>query len=500
MRWLHRFGGAARAWLLLLALSCAGCAGLPPRPPLAAQDQECSRWLESLDAAVEFAGVRDAEAERIEGFPGLRVNRLHAALAARAAAAPAAFDAWLDALRRLDLDARRIELANLPQGSGGDRASALARLEACSAQLAAALRHDAASQAALLARAQVPDRYSVAARAAGLYPLARLPFFAGVQRWEREHAAAMRQAMQEPRPARRLVPALTDAPAPAHAAMPVDALGLPRPDAQAAERLLAAHAPVFDIEHAGPFDDVGTPAWQADGRIGVDAAAPVVYQRLTHTLVQGRPLRQLVYTLWFPERPRRGTFDLLGGTLDGVIVRLTLGADGRPLMVDTIHACGCYHLFFPASGVSLKPGAPTGEEWAFVPAPLPTLAPGQRIVVRIESTTHYVLGVTAAVPTATGMLRYARRPESDLQRLPLPNGGTRSLYGPDGLVAGSERAERFFFWPMGIASAGAMRQWGHHATAFVGRRHFDDADLLERRFSFPQRNDEGPAMPALFTD
>jgi hypothetical protein len=37
---------------------------------------------------------------------------------------------------------------------------------------------------------------------------------------------------------------------------------------------------------------------------------------------------------------------------------------------------------------------------------------------------------------------------------------------------------------MGIASAGAMRQWGRHATAFVGRRHFDDADLFEKRFVF----------------
>ena len=59
------------------------------------------------------------------------------------------------------------------------------------------------------------------------------------------------------------------------------------------------------------------------------------------------------------------------------------------------------------------------------------------------------------------------------------------MFGPDGLVAGSERAERWLFWPMGIASAGAMRQWGHHATAFVGRRHFDDADLIERRFVIP---------------
>jgi hypothetical protein len=39
------------------------------------------------------------------------------------------------------------------------------------------------------------------------------------------------------------------------------------------------------------------------------------------------------------------------------------------------------------------------------------------------------------------------------------------------------------FWPMGVPSAGTMRQWGHNATAFLGRRHFDDADLIERRFA-----------------
>jgi len=27
-----------------------------------------------------------------------------------------------------------------------------------------------------------------------------------------------------------------------------------------------------------------------------------------------------------------------------------------------------------------------------------------------------------------------------------------------------------------------MRQWGHHATEFIGRRHFDDAYLMERYF------------------
>jgi hypothetical protein len=27
-----------------------------------------------------------------------------------------------------------------------------------------------------------------------------------------------------------------------------------------------------------------------------------------------------------------------------------------------------------------------------------------------------------------------------------------------------------------------MRERGRHATAFIGRRHFDDADLLDRLF------------------
>lgn len=487
----RRAKGAA-AWAALAALVLAGCASLPFGGPsvvahaVAPQDAACVRTLDALDAAVERAGVRDAENERIAGFPTLRVDRLGAALLPSAALNEAAFDAWLQRARALDHEGRRIERDNLPATAAATPSAE--QVGTCSQRLTSALRADVASRGTLLARAHVPDRYSSLGRAAGLYALTRVPFFAGVERWQAEQEAAMRDAAARPRPATRLVPAVQDAgssrPA-SHVPPARDALGLIPLDEAAAERLLAAHAPVFEVEARGPFDAVGMPAWQADGSLRVDGTRPVVYQRITHTLVQSRALLQLVYTLWFPERPKRGTFDLLGGTLDGVIVRLTLGLDGRVLMLDTIHACGCYHLFFPARGLAPRPGAPTDEEWAFVPASLPDVAPGQRLVVRIESATHYVLGLQATAAPDAGALRYARRPESDLQRLPRPGGGTRSLYGPDGLVAGSERSERFLYWPMGIASAGAMRQWGHHATAFVGRRHFDDADLLDRRFAFP---------------
>ena len=473
-----------RAALLASLLVLAGCASLEPPVLRAANeaDAACLRWFEALDERVDRAGVRDAEDERIAGFPTLRVNRLAAALAPRAAASDAAFATWLEHLRQLDMAAREVEIRNLPTGGTG---TAPEHLTPCSQQLSEAVRNDASARQALLDRARVPDRYSSASRAAGLYALTRLPFFAGVRAWQREQEAAMRDAAAQPRPARRLAPAGAFTASARAITQPFasDAVGLPRIDADAAEVLLAAHAPLFDIEAQAAYDAIGAPAWLPGERIGVDTTRPVVYQRLTHTLVRGQALTQLVYTLWFPERPRKGAFDLFGGALDGVIVRITLAPDGRPLLLDTIHACGCYHLFFPARGVTLRPDAPTQEEWAFVPASLPEWAPGSRFVIRIATATHYLLGVTSTAQAQPGAATYVRRPENDLRLLPRPEGGTRSLYGPDGLVAGSERGERFLFWPMGIASAGATRQWGHHATAFVGRRHFDDADLIEARFT-----------------
>jgi len=137
-------------------------------------------------------------------------------------------------------------------------------------------------------------------------------------------------------------------------------------------------------------------------------------------------------------------------------------------------------MFFPTAHLRLLPAPKPRDEWAYVPLELPVLAAAQRVVVRIASHTHYVVDVRPDTgDTGTG---YQFADDDELRALPVSAGGTRSAFGPDGLVPGSERGERFLFWPMGIDSSGAMRQWGHHATAFIGRRHFDDPDLMERRF------------------
>ncbi len=484
-----------RLGALLAVLAGAACTTVPDAP-LPAADAACRAWAGQLDAAIAQAGVADAEAERLPGVSGLRVDRVGEALRERAGGDDAAFRAWLQRAAALDEAARAAEIANLPAAAfplragalvATDRDSARAHTAACRlATLQQLATAPMATREALLQRARVPDRYSLGLRTLGLYPLVRWPFFSGVQGWQAGHEAAMARWAAQPPPLARhaLAIAADSAAAPPWPPQP-DALGLPQPDAAHAQQLLAWHAPVFEIEQRGPYDRFGTPGWGAEGQPRVDTAQPVVWHRLAHTRLGETWHLQLVYTLWFPERPPSSALDLLAGALDGVVVRLTLGTDGQPLLVDSIHSCGCYHLFFPSAALRPRAGAPRYQEWLFAPAPLPPLPPTHRLVVRIGSASHHLLGLqtlprAADVATATATA-YTLQPEDALRSMPAAD-GRRSLFAPDGLVQGTERGERFLFWPMGIASAGAMRQWGHHATAFVGRRHFDDANLLDRRF------------------
>jgi hypothetical protein len=456
----------------------AGCATVDPyaSDPIAAHLRRaddvgyCARLFADLDRQVDRANVRDAEARRVDGFPYLRVDRFNAALGPRAVG-DAQSNAWLKRLAELDDAGRATELANA--GLPGDD---LAR---CRVLLT---REDAGSTAELRARAQVPDDYSTLSRAIGLYPLTRLAFAAGIDRWHQDTLATFSTPPAALPVRGKLVRFELAGPVPAVALpIPTDALGVPMLSIFDRNALLQRHAPVLEIDVAGPFDRPGTIVLDGADRPVVDIAAPVAYVRVAHALIEGTPHLQLVYTFFFTERPPRDRFDTLAGQLDGLVWRVTLGADGTPLVYDSIHPCGCYHLFFPTDRVAPRPAEPGLDEGMFAPQALALPGADQAVVLRIESGTHYLQRVSFA-PRGTAEVRYRMDDERHLTVLPRPAGGTRSAYGSDALMAGSERGERYFFWPMGIESAGQLRQWGHHATAFVGRRHFDDPMLLDSYF------------------
>ena len=75
------------------------------------------------------------------------------------------------------------------------------------------------------------------------------------------------------------------------------------------------------------------------------------------------------------------------GRLDGVVWRVTLAPDGEPLVYDTMHPCGCYHMFFPTPRAAAIKAPVPSEEWALIPAVLPRMGSPDRVRVRIATRT-----------------------------------------------------------------------------------------------------------------
>ncbi len=503
----------ASAALVLLAL--AACAGPRIERDLAAEPAvaACIEGYRLIDGAVEAAGVRDAEASRVASFPYLRASRFLASWRERELS-DAGFEAWVDRLAELDRAGRTIELANLPADERRSLDAAIAErvepgrdaeqiVENCPPILRAQDFCLSEERRQLQAAVAVPDDYSVLQRTVGIYPLTAIPVAMGYERWKDRNLATFERSVAALDWQGRPTVYRAEGERPPLKAAEVAAMlraarenPLKVPDLRGEQlmRLAETFAPDFVVDVASDVDRIGHPVWLAGGVPSVDPGDPVAFVRLDHAWLDGEVVAQLVYQIWFAARPRIGTFDLLGGALDGLVWRVTLGADdGRALVYDTIHPCGCYHFFFPAADVVRK-AQPQDEatdvrETIEVPRVAPTLERDERMTVALASGSHYVAGLAASseIGRAWPERRYRLAidpviPDAALRSLPDPEGGRRSLYGPNGLVAGSERRERWLLWPMGIASPGAMRQWGRHATAFVGRRHFDDPYLIDGAF------------------
>ncbi len=459
----------------LAASLIAGCATLPA----GVAPSECRERFEQLDARIAEAGMRDGGEHRVAGFPYLRVNRFLASFRDEVKDEKR-FAAWVEHLRQLDLKARLAELHNL------NADAEVAALDRCGGELAQRELKTSSARNALRNAAHMPDDYSIVARFIGLYPLATPFLRLGIDGYQKE----IRKNYQKPLAEMLALQRMEYHPRTA-SAVPLrvssDALNIPRLTDVQWQALAQAHAPVFSVETRGGSDYIGAPKW-VQGRIKLNARQPVVYFQPAFTRFGDKVLPQLVYTAWFAERPARGAFDSYSGTLDGIVWRVTLDEHNRPLAYDTIHACGCYHHWFPVQ--PLKQRGDTAKMGDPPLLPQNSLAPLKPVLL-VDGETHFVSRVFSPSPPkpqkGRTRISYALQPYADLLSVDAGDVDaddyrTRSLFGEDGIVNGTERSERFWLWMSGINSPGAMRQWGRHATAFIGRRHFDDARVLEEVF------------------
>ncbi len=469
--------------------------------PVDIAETSCRALYQEIDAAIDKTGIRDHSASLVQGFPYLRTTRLLASFSHELNDESLQWSAWIGHMADLDAQARALELRNLPASVMERRKETLLdELNSCRDLLIRIDLTNPKQRAQLRDRVHVPDDYVTWWQILGLYPLTA-PFVAiGISAWQRRihdiFATPLAllpvrgKLMRWAPPLSTAITNVTEALPPAKSLdtqqiseilrRSLNPLGIPLPENNELDQLFDTFAPIWEVDVVDENDRIGMVRRQNGPT--VDATRPVLYRKVSHTRFDNQVLLQLNYIVWF--RARAGN-DIYAGQLDGINWRVTLGSDGKPLLYDTIHNCGCYHQFFLSHQLRLRKDLPL----LYFESPLlPQSAPEhQPLVLRIAHRTHFIQriyhdsalnGQLSAVQASQPMMWE----DYDVLRSLPSDEGYYSLFGTHGLIAGTERFERFLLWPMGIRSPGAMRQWGRHSTAFNGRRHFDDAFLIESLF------------------
>ncbi len=489
------------SFLLLFFLFVIGCVSLSPqRIPISFERPgQCQKFFDRLDEKVEAAGVKDAASLSIPGFPYLRTNRFLSALK-KDLKNEAERQEWVRWMQVLDLEARKKEISNLPEKiiylftsneeRKPDRKGLFDRVEACSSEL---LNHDQNRSnfyQTLNPLVIVPDEYSCFMRTMGLYPLIALPV-ALITDHSREKIRRRFDTGLDDLPLDgRLMAFVHEQEVLLHEkeieGMIKEAkrnlLGVPLLNGDKEKKLVGSFAPIFIQDVAASYDRLGKVIWKGN-RLEIDPEKPTVYYCLSHAFLNGEPILQINYVIWYSERAGERSPSIEKGHLDGMTVRISLDPQGRPFMVDVANDCGCYHFFAPEKERVDQVLSKAFQFDPFVPQWFPTIPSGKRLGVRINSGWHQVQRLLPA-GNISDPFPYELVPYDVLEALPHEDGQTESIFDARGIVKGSERVERFILFSMGIPSIGSMRQRGHHAIELIGRAHFDDPYLFEKSFIF----------------
>ena len=479
----------------LLALLLAGCA-IVPVPTQSDRIGEngplgsCADFFASLDKRTEEAEVLDPGVFRVKNYPYLRVNRFIASFREEVDN-QAAFAKWADRMQALDQDARKYEIANLPNSavaeldSVNNRAGLFSKVATCGDLLKAADFQNVKHQEELSKSVSVPDDYISLRRVFGIYPLTSLFIANGVSNW---HAEVHKSFLLEP-PAHwrsiRYVPVKKNDMSSVRQIFDSnkrDALGIPVYSPEEREALFWMYAPAWEVQIQGDYDRIGAPIWTDKGVLDINTDKPVTYTLLSFTRFGKKILTQLNYIIWFPSRPKKGALDIFGGLLDGLNYRVTLDNNGEPLSYETIHNCGCYYKAYPTKRLQVREKIDYDEPPLILTAP--DVNPSKDFMtLAMESGTHYVQHLyPLSRELQPAMAVYSLVDYGQLRSLPYSKDARRSMFNLYSIAPGSERLERFILWPTGVLSPGAMRQWGRHAVAFVGKRHFDDPFFMDKMF------------------
>jgi hypothetical protein len=218
--------------------------------------------------------------------------------------------------------------------------------------------------------------------------------------------------------------------------------------------VLERYAPVFlTYGYGEPYNRIGKPTAfldEEDGeQISVDPTRPVIYYLVRTFSTKEGTYTNLIYRVHFPEVPYSLIpFHLTAGRNVGLLVVVTLDARDRPVLVTTVHTCGCYVAVIPTSFLA---GDFLPRGWRDEPLDvwgerLPARVgygsrENPRLLVHVRPGVHRVTNLEIVdersllpSPSIT-VVRAPLMPVGELDRLPL-DGGRTSFFYREGLREG----------------------------------------------------------------
>lgn len=187
---------------------------------------------------------------------------------------------------------------------------------------------------------------------------------------------------------------------------------------------------------------------KARDRIVIDTENPTVYYMRRSFETEKSTYTNHIYRVHFPKIPYRLIpFNLSAGKNVGLMVVVTLNAENLPVLVTTVHTCGCYKAIVPTQYLpkDALPEKWTGERLDVYGEKLPPLlqvqtTPSPQIMVHLRPGVHRVMNLETRGARVLSGRRYQvvsmrTAPMDRLKTLSTIDGST-SFYHSEGVLKG----------------------------------------------------------------
>ena len=214
------------------------------------------------------------------------------------------------------------------------------------------------------------------------------------------------------------------------------------------EGRLADYAPLFVIENPeADYNSIGSPivTGQADGSfaVAIDADTPHIYAETRKWMGERGWYTNLFYRVHFSEVPMSFMpFYLTAGKNVGLLVIVTIDERDQPVLVTTLHTCGCYLAFTPTSyldSAAFPRHWNSAQQYVYgetLPGKLVYTGDGiSKLQIMLRDGVHRVMDIRLA--DAVAGEQYPRKtitvqPMDSLSRLPVLPGKVMSFFETEG--------------------------------------------------------------------